>query len=114
MYATVIVSILIIIAVLIPGSTLPDVEVGGYDKLIHTAMFAAWTVAIRYDLDKKKLNNFRLFAGGLLFSGLTEILQLLVEGRSFDVYDMAADALGLLIGLLIGSPMIRWVKKLTE
>ena len=110
-YATIIVSVLIIIAVLIPGSDLPDVHVGGYDKLIHMVMFAAWAVAIRYDFHPKRFRFFLVFVAGAAFSAVTELLQLLVEGRSFDVYDMAADALGLIAGLLIGGPVVKWLHR---
>ena len=50
-YATLTVSILIIIAVLIPGSNLPDVNIGGYDKLIHIGMFFTWALAVRFDFE---------------------------------------------------------------
>lgn len=110
--ATIVVSILIIIAVLIPGSDLPDVNIGGYDKLIHMAMFAVWAIAVRYDFSNSRFRYVLAFFMGITFSALTEILQLLVEGRSFDLYDMAADAVGLLIGLLIGGPLVRWVNQM--
>jgi VanZ family protein len=107
-YATLIVSVLIVIAVLIPGPDLPDVDIGGFDKLIHMAMFGAWALAVRYDFNRTPFPLFGFFATGILFSGLTEVLQLLVEGRTFDLYDMAADAVGLLAGFAIGAPLIRW------
>lgn len=112
-YATIIVSVLIVIAVLIPGNDLPDVDVGGYDKLIHAAMFAAWTMAVRYDFDRRPFPYFWVFATGVAFSALTEVLQLLVEGRSFDMYDMAADTLGVVAGLLASARVARWLRKIT-
>jgi VanZ family protein len=111
-YATILVSVLIIIAVLVPRRNLPDVNIGGYDKLIHMAMFAAWAIAVRYDAKEKSFRPMQVFMLGLGFSVLTEILQLLVEGRSFDVYDVIADALGLAIGLLISGPVVTSLKKL--
>ena len=110
-YATATVSLLIIIAVLIPGSDLPDVDIGGYDKLIHMGMFAVWAVAVRHDFSTRALSAIAVVVAGLLFSALTELLQLLVEGRSFDAYDMAADTLGLLVGLLIAKPLLGWLAK---
>lgn len=106
-YATLFVSILILIAVLVPGRSLPDVSIGGYDKLIHIIMFMAWGVAVRLDFDRKSFRFALFFVLGILFSAFTEIVQILVEGRSFDLYDMAADAVGLLIGLLISGPIVR-------
>lgn len=110
-FATIITSLLIIIAVLIPGKNLPDVHIGGYDKLIHMAMFAAWALAVRYDFSSRPLSYLTVLAVGLLFSALTEVLQLLVEGRSFDVYDMGADALGLVVGLLLSRPLLKWINR---
>lgn len=111
-YATLVVSILIIIAVLIPGGNLPDVSIGGFDKLIHFGMFAVWVIAVRYDFTHKPFPWLLSFITGLLFSGLTEVLQLVVEGRSFDLYDMVADTLGLLAGLLLSGPVVKWVNRI--
>jgi VanZ family protein len=112
-YATLLVSVLIIIAVLIPGQDLPDVNIGGYDKLIHMVMFAVWALAIRYDLHPKPFRFFPMLLAGLALSVVTELLQLLVEGRSFDLYDMAADALGLVAGLLISGPIVKRLRRIT-
>ena len=113
-YATLLVSVLIIIAVLMPGSNLPDVNIGGFDKLIHFGMFAVWAIAVRFDFGTKLFPWILVIVTGLLFSGLTEVLQLVVEGRSFDFYDMAADALGLMAGLAVSGPVVRQLKKVTQ
>ncbi|HEY0653159.1 MAG TPA: VanZ family protein [Chryseosolibacter sp.] len=96
---TIIVSILIIIAVLIPGSNIPEVDMVGVDKFVHIAMFSAWAIAVRYDFPRIK--PWIVFIFGVGFSLFTEILQLFIEGRSFDLYDMIADGAGLLLGLLL-------------
>jgi len=113
-YATIFVSLLILIAVLIPGPDLPDVNIGGYDKLIHFAMFAVWAIAARYDFSEKPFRYFRIFFCGLMFSALTEGLQLLVEGRSFDLYDVAADAVGLIGGLVISGFVLTLIGRIKE
>jgi len=110
-YVTILVSLLIITAILIPGSNLPDVNIGSYDKLIHVVMFAVWALAVRYDFDTRPVRYLMIFVAGLLFSLLTEVLQILVEGRTFDTYDMAADGVGLIVGLLISAPVLKWVKR---
>lgn len=110
-YATVVVSVLIVVAVLIPGPDLPDVDIGGFDKLIHLGMFGAWAFAVRYDFDRTPFPYFGFLLAGILFSGVTEVLQLLVEGRTFDFYDMAADAVGLLAGFAISAPVLKWWRK---
>lgn len=110
-YATLLASTLIIIAVLLPGSKVPDVGIGGFDKLVHIGMFAVWAVAVRFDFNSRSFPFVPVFFAGLLFSVLTEVLQLLVEGRSFDVYDMAADAIGLVLGLLVSGRVLKLVKR---
>ena len=110
-YATVLVSTLIIIAVLIPGSKVPDVGIGGFDRLVHIGMFAVWAVAVRFDFHPRSFPFVLVFLAGLLFSFVTEILQLLVEGRTFDVYDMIADAIGLVLGLLVSGRVLRILRK---
>lgn len=111
-FTTLFISVLIIIAVLIPGSKLPDVSIGGYDKVIHIAMFIAWALAVRFDYNRQPFRYALVFLIGMIFSALTEALQILVEGRSFDIYDMAADAFGLIIGLAISGPVMKWVDQL--
>ncbi len=111
-YATAVVTVLIIIAVLIPGSDLPEVGIGGFDKFVHITMFMTWAWAVRWDFSSEKFRFVLAFFVGLLFSLLTEVLQLLVEGRSFDIYDMAADAIGLAVGLISSGPVVRLVNRM--
>jgi VanZ family protein len=106
-YATILVSLMILVAVLIPGHDLPDVHIGGYDKLIHLGMFATWTLAVRYDFRVKPSRYYLIFLGGIVFSLLTELLQVPVEGRTFDFYDVAADGVGIILGLLVSGPALR-------
>lgn len=111
-YPTLIISTLIIIAVLIPGRDLPDVNIGGYDKLIHVGMFGTWALALCYDFGTTRRTRYLIFIAGALFSFFTEVLQIMVEGRSFDVYDMAADWVGLIIGLALAGPLIKLLARL--
>jgi VanZ family protein len=110
-YATILVSLMILVAVLIPGHDLPNVDIGGYDKLIHLGMFATWTLAVRYDFRTKPSRYYLILLVGIFFSFLTELLQLPVEGRTFDAYDMAADAAGIIIGLLVSGPALRIIDR---
>ena len=107
---TFIVSVLIMIAVLIPGSKIPDVNVIGVDKLVHICMFAAWAVALRYDFPN--IRPWLVFVLGMAFSFLTEVVQLFAEGRTFDFYDMLFDALGIFIGLALSRAVIKLVNRL--
>lgn len=110
-FATPLVSVLIVIAVLIPGKDLPDVDIGGYDKLIHLVMFATWALAVRFDY-RQRWSTLVVFVAGVVFSLLTEVLQIQVEGRTFDLVDATADAAGLLTGLLLSPPFLRLVERI--
>lgn len=109
-YLTVIVSLLIIIAVLIPGSNIPSVGLKGVDKFVHISMFATWAIAMRFDFTFLKW--WHIFVLGMIFSFLTEVLQLFAEGRTFDMYDMVSDAIGLFLGFLVAKPVIRILNRL--
>ena len=111
---TIIVSILIIIVVLIPGSNLPSVNFFGFDKIVHIGLFGLWAVAVRYDFNSPKFKFSVAFSFGILFSICTEVLQLLVEGRSFDLFDMVADAIGLIGGFLASGFILKLLGKTTK
>ena len=108
---TIVVSVLIIIAVLIPGNNIPDPGIGGLDKFVHIGMFTTWTIAVIYDFNPQRIQFLFVFIAGTTFSLLTEVLQILVEGRSFDLYDIFADFAGLVLGFLVSGPIIRFIRQ---
>lgn len=108
--ATIIVSILILIAVLIPGPNLPDVDIVGFDKFVHLSMFGTLALAIRYDFNRPTFRYLPFFLIGMTFSLFTEILQVFAEGRTFDWYDVVADGIGLVAGLPIATWLLRHFK----
>jgi len=105
---TIAVTVLILVAVLLPGSNIPDVRVFGIDKLAHLVLFSLWMVAVRHDWGPR-FHGFWAVAVGLLFSIGTEFLQILVEGRTFDGWDIFFDGLGLLTGWALASWVLRWL-----
>jgi VanZ family protein len=109
---TIIISLLIIIAVLIPGANIPDPGIGGLDKFVHISMFAAWAIAIAHDFEPRTIQFLYVFIAGATFSLLTELLQILVEGRTFDLYDILADFAGLAIGMMVSKPVVTFIRKI--
>lgn len=103
--ATSLMSIIILVAVLIPGPNLPEVRVVGFDKFVHLALFGAWAIAARVDL-KSSFNKWRVILAGSAFSLFTEVLQVFAEGRTFDVFDIGADIFGLLLGATLGAMLL--------
>jgi VanZ family protein len=108
---TVSITLLILVAVSLPGSKVPDVDIAGIDKLAHIALFAMWIVAVRRDFAERFRWSWSFFTG-LAFSVMTEIVQIVVDGRSFDLYDIVADTTGLVLGLLFGGLLLNWLYKL--
>jgi VanZ family protein len=105
---TTLVTFLILVAVLLPGSAVPDVNFIGFDKIVHIGLFGLWALAVRYDFRQVKFSIG--FAIGVSFSVFTEVLQVFVEGRTFDWFDVVADVIGLSIGLLVATRLIAILK----
>ncbi len=111
-FLSTLISILILIAVLIPGSNIPDVKMVGIDKLVHIVMFASWAVSVKFDYPR--LKPVSIFLLGMVFSLLTEVLQLFAEDRTFDLTDMVADGVGLLAGMLVSNPLVRILRQILK
>ena len=98
---TILVTALILVAVLLPGSALPEAPgISGIDKLAHFTLFLMLAVAMH--LDFSLVDSHRLgiaIVAALGFSALTEALQLMVDGRSSELVDMVADMAGFVAGL---------------
>ena len=110
---TILVTAIILVAVSLPGSTLPDAPgIPGLDKMVHFTLFLMLAVAVQ--LDFKPAGPRRLWltvALGLAFSALTETLQLFVDGRSSELVDMIADMAGFLVGLAARRPLAAFALK---
>jgi len=106
-------TLLILVAVLLPGSKMPSIDVVGIDKIAHFTLFFIWSVAVRYDFTP----NFKWFVGwiiGAIFSASTELFQIYADGRSPDVFDVLFDTLGLTVGLMVGAKIIRIIMRLAK
>ncbi|MDO9519205.1 MAG: VanZ family protein [Pseudohongiella sp.] len=68
------------------------------DKVVHCMMFAACGY-LSARAWAGRFNLVLLLVGLLGFAALTEVLQTLVPGRSGDIADFLADAVGIFIGL---------------
>lgn len=107
-WPTITVTLLIIIAVLLPGRAIPGVGIFQFDKLVHFIMFFVWATAVRRDFPSGAFS--KIIITGLVFSFFTEVLQIVAEDRTFDLYDMLADAVGLIVGLWLAPYVLRIVK----
>jgi VanZ family protein len=82
-------------------------QIPGYDKLVHFLMYFALMSAIIIENRKSLKNTGRFFLIGLIplsYGIIIEILQsTLTATRSGSVYDALADALGILVSIMIGT-----------
>lgn len=88
---------------LVPPS--PEISGTGWDKSNHCLAFACLMLLAWMAYPGR---NARFFSGLILYGGLIEVAQSLTPYRFAEWGDLAADALGLLIGLAIGKGLERF------
>lgn len=92
----------ILAACSIPGRELPAAPIAGLDKVAHVVLFAGFGWLWARALPARRAAWAGLLGAGLAYAVFTEWYQgLLPLGRSADPYDALADALGLVLGLLL-------------
>lgn len=95
---------LILVACFLPGKDLPEVDVVDFDKLVHVALFSGcaflWAVAFIRHSGKTWRKLFWVFIATIALGILVELIQGsdLVRGRSADIFDVFADAVGACLG----------------
>lgn len=90
-----------------PSNKVPDIpRFYGSDKVVHLGMFIGmaflWDRVIRQRIDKKSEDSNKIYTKYLVLwifiAILTEYLQRLVPGRSFDYFDILTNIIGVIIG----------------
>lgn len=87
----------------LPGNELPHSPFLNFDKLVHLGIFAVLTILWYLPFDDKKSNpwNFSIALLLITYGGIIEVVQhKWIEGRSGDVFDLIANALGVLVVFL--------------
>jgi len=97
-------TLLILFACFIPGKEIPDLHMPLADKWTHFILFGVFTLLCMLSnptLHWRRL--LRVFLAGCILGWLVEELQGLLSflGRSKDMMDMLADALGALLGIML-------------
>lgn len=85
---------------LIPGGNTPPLF-WGFDKLVHFILFAILTFLIQYAFKRTFQQNTTFWIINLIiYAVLIEILQYYMKlGRSFSIFDIFADLIGVLVVL---------------
>lgn len=96
--------ILILIAIWMPGSSVPQVSIPNIDKLVHFGMFFVLTGVyyLEYLIRNRKLPIwYYVVACIFVFAGSTEVMQLFAAERSMDLLDLSADTIGIFVASLL-------------
>lgn len=104
---------IILVIVLTPGDSVPSVGIPGIDKVVHLGMF--FMLSLVYSIEykvytKKQSAPWKIILGGTLFALATEIMQLFAVMRSFDLKDIVADAVGVILGIIIFKVSIKYYR----
>ena len=95
-----------------PGDQLPEAgfwDLLSFDKFVHAFLFAIQVlvliVGFRRQYSYSVLRYYArsaAFVTGVIYGIIIEILQLLVfSGRSFDLYDVLANIIGCILGIIL-------------
>jgi len=103
---TILATLLVLTAVLWPGSQIPTTKLP-IDKLVHFLLFTGWTSAIILDFNVKWV---KALLAGVLFALLTELIQIPLEKRTFDLNDVFADTAGVLFAIANSA----WIQRLAK
>ena len=99
---TILAVVLILVAILMPASGTPTVEIPYADKIVHAGMFVVLTGCfyIEYLICKNSLpNTLYVLIAVILFAVLTEVLQSFTPDRTMDVWDLVADLIGSIVAI---------------
>jgi VanZ family protein len=97
-------TLLILVACIIPGREVPDVSIPFIDKWVHFVLFGGFSFLwLCSRVRPLALTGVAVFLAVVLLGYLVELIQGsgITSGRSYDVYDVYADAVGGLIGVLL-------------
>ena len=85
----------------------------GWDKLNHTAAFAALALAACLGWPETRYGKAPLMLALLAYGGAIEIIQWFVPGRSCEWGDLLADAMGISVGALLAAGALRLARRTT-
>lgn len=106
---TILMTVMILVAMVWPKSSLPDTGFPATDKIVHFLLFTCWTAAL---VNEARVTKWWFAVGfGLLMGLCSEMVQIPIEGRTFDWNDLLADGAGVLFGNVNADLFSRLAKK---
>lgn len=98
---------LVLYGSLAPGDGLPPSgwlgRIPGFDKIVHFAFYSGETALLLAVFDPRRSLRWLLLLATVFCSGVIELVQGAYLNRSCDIFDMAANVLGALFGMLVYS-----------
>jgi VanZ family protein len=105
---TITATVLVFVAVFWPSSGIPHAN-WPVDKPIHFTMFLGWTSAFCYEVTRK----WYVAAGaGMCMALISELVQIPLEGRTFDTDDLIADGIGVVLAVAFAPFFTMLIKKI--
>lgn len=91
--------ILIILVSTIPGSSLVNIKLSGWDKLFHFLEYSILGWLLIHSLERGHLRIVLVvLTGGIIFGAFDETWQQLISNRSASIYDWFTDTIGVIVG----------------
>ncbi|WP_420385603.1 VanZ family protein [Roseivirga sp.] len=101
-------AIILAVLMLLPQDAFPESKLLSYDKLAHISVFAIFSVLVlagytigSKDKDNKTKHRKQALTICLVYGLLLEVLQQFVPGRMSDIYDLVANFIGALLGVIV-------------
>ena len=105
LFSIILVTIITFGLTLLPVDTMVPNKIWEYDKVGHLVIFGGWTFLVgyyRYLSHPEAISLFSIFAMGVFFGVMVEGLQYALPlNRAADFFDIAFDALGCFIAVLV-------------
>lgn len=107
----IVVTLVIFIVVSIPGQKLPHTGINGLDKAAHLLFFGAWSLAVQFGFTTRHRWGW-ILGTGIALGISTEVLQIFVKERSFELLDLLFDTFGLALAAWVGPIVIHIAEKI--
>ena len=106
------------VLVFLPGSDIPEsnwLDIIYFDKFVHAGIFGGLTLLFclpffkaHFSLQEKTNYFIKIALAAVLWGIIVEVIQrFFIPGRSFDMFDWAADSAGVYIGFLVSKRIIK-------
>lgn len=108
-------ALVLAVLMLLPQDSFPESKLLSYDKIAHLGVFSILSFLVlwgkRNKKDKARLENKYLLNSltiCVVYGFVLEILQSVVPGRMTDIYDLLANTIGAIVGVVVFSTFIRY------